>query len=262
MQRRHAFGLRASLVVAAIVLGLGVPAHAQASDAPWSRYGELLGAYTHAVDAKVGTRVDYRGLGAEPAWKALIAEVGRTDPNALRSRDERLVYWINVYNIFAIDLILAHYPVASIRDIGSFFRPVWKRDAGRIGGRAYSLNEIEHEILRPMGEPRIHAAIVCASISCPDLRREPFDGKRLHAQLDDSLRAWLARPEKGLRVDAKRGVLWLSPVFDWFEDDFESQGGVIASITPHAPDAARRWLMEREVPPEVEYFDYDWSLNE
>jgi len=206
--------------------------------------------------------VDYVGLTREPAWKALVSEIAGTDPSALATREERLAYWINVYNIFAIDLIVKNYPVKSIKDVGSFFRPVWRRDAGTIAGRAYTLDEIEHDILRPMGEPRIHAAIVCASVSCPNLRREPFEAKRLSAQLDDSLRAWLARPEKGLRVVEDDGILWLSPIFKWFDEDFESDGGVVAFVTPYAPKEARRWLTIREGNVELEYFDYDWGLNE
>jgi hypothetical protein len=87
-----------------------------------------------------------------------------------------------------------HYPIDSIRSIGSFFSPVWKKTAGEIGGRSYTLYEIEHEILRPMGEPRIHAAIVCASLSCPPLRREPYRAAELEAQLEDNVRRWLADP--------------------------------------------------------------------
>jgi hypothetical protein len=85
-----------------------------------------------------------------------------------------------------------HPGIASIRDIGSLLRPVWNREAGRVGRRARSLGEIEHEILRPLGDPRIHGAIVCASVSCPPLRREPFAAARLDAQLDDQMRRWLA----------------------------------------------------------------------
>lgn len=249
-------------MTAILLLGVSPPALARADAALWDRYAGLLEKYTRDVDAKVGTTVDYRGLAKEPGWKTLVSELGRTDPATLRTRDERLAYWINVYNVFAIDLILQNYPLESIKDIGSFFRPVWGHDAGTIGGRVYSLGEIEHEIIQPMGEARIHAAIVCASISCPNLRREPFEATRLSAQLDDSLRAWLARPEKGLRVEAERGVLRLSPIFDWFEEDFESQGGVLAVVTAYAPDDARRWLMGRKGDVELEYFDYDWALNE
>jgi len=254
--------LRVQLVTAIFLIGTSLPALAVDDATVWDRYAHLLEKYTRDVDAKVGTTVDYRGLAKEAGWKTLVAELAATDPTRLQTRDERLAYWINVYNVFAIDLVLQSYPLESIKDIGSFFRPVWGRDAGTIGGKAYALGEIEDEIIRPMGEARIHAAIVCASVSCPNLRREPFEAARLSAQLDDSLRAWLARPEKGLRLDAERGVLWLSPIFEWFEEDFESQGGVLAFVTAYAPGEARRQLMERQADVALEYFDYDWGLNE
>jgi hypothetical protein len=237
---------------------------AQASDFPVysSLFGELLEQYTKAVPGKLGTRVDYPGLLKEARWKQLVGQLASVDPAALETRSQRLAFWINAYNILAIDLVLGRYPVASIRDIGSFFSPVWKAEAGRIGGKARSLAEIEHEILRPLGEPRIHAAIVCASVSCPDLRREPFEPARIEAQLDDQLRVWLANPQKGSRIDRASGTLTLSPLFKWFAEDFEGRGGVLEAIGPYLPEASRRWIANRPGEPEVAYFDYDWSLNE
>ena len=108
-------------------------------------YGQLLDRYTRAVPDTAGTRVDYRALSSSPRWRQLISSLEASSPAALRRREERLAFWINAYNVLAIDLVLQNYPVVSIRDIGSLFSPVWKREAGRIGGRSYSLHEIEHE---------------------------------------------------------------------------------------------------------------------
>jgi len=225
-------------------------------------YARLLERHTTAVDATVGTRVDYRALRGDPDWRAMVTALGRVDPASVGGRAEQLAFWINAYNALAIDLVLRHYPVESIRDIGSFIWPVWKKEAGRIGGRAYSLGEIEHEILRPMGEPRIHGAIVCASISCPDLRREPYLGDRLDAQLDDNMRAWLAHPDKGLSIDRSRNAVTLSPIFEWFEDDFAVLGGVMAVAVRYAPVGDRTWLEAHGGEADVAYFDYDWKLND
>ncbi len=225
-------------------------------------YARLLEQHTRAVSGAAGTRVDYRGLAGSDAWSHLVANVGRTHPAALPDRAARLAYWINVYNIFTIDLVLQHYPVDGIRDIGHLLRPVWKRPAGRITGRDYSLDEIEHRILRPLGEPRVHAAIVCASVSCPALRREPFAAPRLDAQLDDAVRSWLANPEKGLRIDRAKGVLWLSRIFKWFDGDFEADGGVLAFLTGHLGGDDRDWLERHGSGASIEYLDYDWSLND
>lgn len=248
----------------ALLCAQPIPARAEpaGSDAWTERYARLLEGYTARVDAKVGTRVDYSGLLREPGWKAMIAALGKVDPAVLGTRAERLAFWINVYNVFAIDLVLRHYPVESIRDIGSFFRPVWKREAGRIDGRPYTLDEIEHEILRPMGEPRIHGAIVCASISCPDLRREPYRADALDDQLDDNMRIWLAHDDKGLAIDRAGGEIRLSRIFDWFEDDFDVRGGVLAVVTRHAPEPERAWLVANAERADITYFEYDWRLND
>ena len=152
--------------------------------------------------------------------------------------------------------------IRSIRDAGSFLRPVWKREAGIAAGRSVTLDEIEHEILRPMAEPRIHAAIVCASTSCPSLRRTPFTAASLDAELDDAMTRWLASPEKGLRIERAAARITISRIFDWFEEDFEARGGVLAVVTRYAPEADRAWLAENGARAELDYFDYDWSLNE
>ncbi len=225
-------------------------------------YAEMLSKHTRSVQTKVGTRVDYAALKRDPAWPKVVAALGEVDPERLRDRRAKLAFWINAYNILAIDLVQRNHPVEGIKDIGSLFRPVWGREAGRIGGAPYSLGQIEHEILRPMGEPRIHVAIVCASISCPSLRREPFEADRLDAQLDDSVRDFMAQPEKGMHFDRARGVLTLSRIFDWFAEDFEPVGGVVAYLLPYLSSEDRRAIQTVGEALEVEYFGYDWSLNE
>jgi hypothetical protein len=224
-------------------------------------YGRILEAHTQEVSDTAGVRVDYEALRGSSGWRSVVASLAASDPSALTTRSARLAFWINAYNVLAIDLVTRNWPVASIRDIGSFLRPVWKREAGRIGGRAYSLDEIEHGILRPLGEPRIHAAIVCASVSCPSLARTPYRATELDAQLDASLARWLADPRKGSRLDAGAGVLRLSAIFQWFADDFDAAGGVLPYLTPHLPEATRRWLAAHGGKAELAYFAYDWSLN-
>lgn len=231
-----------------------------AADIDHALYSDLLQRYTVESHDVAGTRVDYRGLAADPRWRTLTEQLEATRPETLRARPETLAFWINTYNILAIDLVIRHYPVESIRDIGSFFRPVWKRAAGTISGRVLSLAEIEHQILRPLGEPRIHVAIVCASTSCPSLAREPFEAKRLEEQLDRAMRRFLASPDKGMRIDRAAGRIQLSAIFDWFEEDFEPAGGVLAYLKPYLSAGDRRWLGQSD--PRITYLDYDWKLNE
>lgn len=109
----------------------------------------------------------------------------------LSSREKKLAFYINSYNILALKMVVDHWPLKSIKDIGSLFRPVWGKVAGTISGKLVSLDDIENDIIRPMGEPRIHLAIVCASVSCPDLRTEPYTAKKLDSQLDEQVRLFL-----------------------------------------------------------------------
>ncbi len=237
-------------------LCLGAPARAQGFDP--ALYAELLHRHTREVPDMAGTRIDYPGLAASAGWRRLLAQLDAADPSALRTREQKLAFWINAYNVLAIDLVARHPGIASIREIGSLLRPVWKREAGRVFGKPISLDEIEHTILRKQNEPRIHAAIVCASLSCPSLRREPWDAARLDAQLDDAVRRWLASPAKGLRLDPAGGVLWLSRIFSWFEEDFEPEG-VLAFVSGYLSDPDRVFIQTRR--PRIQYLEYDWRVN-
>ncbi|MEZ4278656.1 MAG: DUF547 domain-containing protein [Myxococcota bacterium] len=223
-------------------------------------YGALLERHTVAVDDIASTRVDYGALAKSADWDRLVRSLAASDPEQLASRAEKLAFWINAYNVLAIEIVRRHHPIDGIRSIGSLFSPVWKRPAGSIGGRDYTLDEIEHRILRPMGEPRIHAAIVCASNSCPPLRREPYRADRLDAQLDDNVGRWLADPRKGARVDRAAKTLWLSPILDWFEEDFRE--GVVPFVARHAPPPVAEWIREQGPALRIRHFDYDWSLND
>jgi hypothetical protein len=258
-------GLRAILLLAASLCA----ATSTAQGIDTELWGAILARYTRELPDTAGVRVDYQSLAVSPDWTRLVAGLADVDPDRLEERAERLAFWIDAYNILAIDLVVRHPGIGSIRDIGSLLRPVWDREAGRVGARVRSLGEIEHEILRPMGEPRIHGAIVCASVSCPPLRRTPFGAAQveaeldaeLDAQLDAQMRRWLASPEKGLRVDRESGTLRLSRVFDWFAEDFEPAGGVLAFVTRYAPASERAWLAAQAGEVRIRYLPYDWALN-
>ncbi len=248
----------------ALIAGLAaLPASAMAAEGPidLELYARLLESHTRSVDEVVGVRVDYRGLAKAPEWKTLVHQVSSARPSRL-NRHGQIAYWINAYNILTIDLVLKHYPVSSIKDIGSFFSPVWGVEVAKIEGQSISLDRIEHEILRPMGDPRVHSAIVCASISCPPLSRTPFRPEALDADLEAAMRAWLASPEKGFRIDRRAGRITISKIFDWFEDDFDAGGGVVDTIERYVADDDAHWLHSEGKKVSIRYFDYDWSLNE
>ncbi len=218
----------------------------------------FLSRYTKETSDVAGVRVDYAGLAGDPAWRSFVA--GLEQASLPRDPAGRLAFWINVYNVLAIDVVVRHRPVESIRDIGSWLRPVWKQPVGKVAGRTVTLDEIEHRILRPIGEPRIHAAIVCASTSCPSLRREAYRAERLERQLDAAMRDWLASPGKGLRVESDR--VRLSRIFDWFAVDFEPAGGALAFVRPSLVVSVRAALDALGPDPPVEWLPYDWTLND
>jgi hypothetical protein len=251
----------APALAGALVIGFPVGTALAADDVAVDGWDVVLREHTAEVSSLPGTVVDYATLVRSPRWRAVVASLSAKDPSTLTTREARLAFWINAYNVLAIDTVVRSYPVESIRDVGSLLFPVWKREAGRIGGKPVTLDEIEHRILRPLGDPRIHGAVVCASRSCPALRREPYAPDRIDAQLDDSFARFLADPRKGLALDRANGVVRLSKVFDWFEEDFAPAGGVLAFVTAHAPPEAREWLRLHGADAEIEYFDYDWGLN-
>jgi hypothetical protein len=250
---------RAAARLAACAIAIAPAARAAAFDE--ALYASLLEHHTRPVADLARVRVDYPAIAASADWRRLVDSLAAADTAALRTREQKLAFWIDAYNILAIDVVARHYPIASIRDVGSLLRPVWKRPAGAVAGRTVTLDEIEHQIVRPIGDPRTHAVVVCASTSCPALPREPLTAERLDTQLDAAMRQWMADPDKGLRIDRAANAVRLSKIFDWFEQDFAAAGGVIAFAARYAPDADRNWLREHGAGARIDYFDYDWAVN-
>ena len=143
------------------------------------------------LDGVLINAIDYDRLKKDSVFLGLASRLKDYPLENLQSQESRLTFWINVYNILAAKMITDHYPIESIKDVGSIFKSVWKRPAGNVGGEERTLNDIEHEILRKMDEPRIHVAIVCASVSCPDLRPESYKVEKLSDQLDDQMKKFL-----------------------------------------------------------------------
>jgi hypothetical protein len=182
------------------------------------------------------------------------------------SPDAKKAFWINAYNIEAIKLVLDHYPLKRSLGLQAIRYPsssiqqipdVWNQEALTILEKKVSLNYIENEILRKeFQDPRIHFAIVCASLGCPVLRDEPYVSDRLDSQLDDAVAKFL-QDRKKFNYDAHNNTFSLSPIFKWFKEDFEKVGGSIAFIKKHIPQ-------NRNLPDsgKIQWLDYDWSLNE
>ena len=206
-------------------------------------------------------KVDYAGFKEDAAeLDAYLKLLSDNHPNEVNwSENERLAYWINAYNAFTVKLIVDNYPVKSIKEIGKgpnipFVNTPWDIKFIKIEGQTYDLNNIEHGILRKhFNEPRIHFAVNCASVSCPNLRNEAFIASRLDEQLSDSARQFLADSGKNkLRPNKAE----LSKIFDWFKGDFTKNGqSLIQFLNQYAP-------VTLNPDAEISHLKYDWSLNE
>ncbi|MBC8283453.1 MAG: DUF547 domain-containing protein [Nitrospinae bacterium] len=211
------------------------------------------------VDGILIHAINYEDLRKDTEFTDLVSRLRSAQLDSLMSRDEKLAFWINTYNILAAKMVADHFPIKSIKDVGSFFSPVWKKTAGNVAGKERTLDEIEHKILRKMDEPRIHVAIVCASVSCPDLRLEAYQVESLDEQLNDQLIEFLKSSEKGMKIDKKGRRVYLSSIFKWFEDDFESRGGVLKFISNYVLPKVAKELSRSDI--KVSSLDYTGNVN-
>ncbi|MCB1139239.1 MAG: DUF547 domain-containing protein [Leptospiraceae bacterium] len=234
----------------------------------YASYSDLLGKYVDRGN------VDYAKMCKDPTLERVMAGFRSVDPSTINTREQGLAFWINAYNAFTLDLICLGYPVDSINDLhgaGGIYtstalgRTVWKIHKFPIGHKQYTLDEIEHEILRPKyNDYRIHAGIVCASVSCPLLRSEAFLPQRIDEQLDEQMQEFLASDIRN-RLDPATRTIYLSKIFQWFADDFAGGGKPLLEVLwKYLPldwkdelgsleNVRKKW--------KVEYLSYDWSLN-
>lgn len=228
----------------------------------------------HSVWNKLLKRYcDQRGMVDYTAWKAssadrrslddYLASLSRADPSKPAAREAKLAFWINAYNAVTVEGILREYPTSSIRNHTAkvFGYNIWDDLLLAVGGQSYSLNQMEHEILRKTSEPRVHFAIVCASVGCPPLRDEAYVADRIDEQLTDNAKRFFADRSK-FHADLRSRTISVSPILKWFAEDFGAdQAAQMRSIAPYLPDKASQQLARRGQA-SVEYLDYDWSLND
>jgi hypothetical protein len=207
-------------------------------------------------------RVDYRALAADRGpLDGYVAGLTRTAVSDY-ARDEQFAYWVNLYNALTVQVILDHYPVDSIMDIGIspglFARGPWGAELVEVEGRALTLNDIEHRILRPIWrDERVHYAVNCASLGCPNLRRRAFAGADLEAMLEAGARDYVNHPRG---AEARGNGLFVSSIYVWFQEDFgDSDSGVIRHLRRYArPEKAERLNGLTRIADH----DYDWALND
>ena len=168
----------------------------------------------------------------------------------------------NLYNAQTLALIIDHYPVKSIRDIGILPKAPWQKEIVHLFGGVIHLDHLEHDIIRKQYPevPEIHFGLVCAAVSCPPLRPEPYVGSRLKAQLADQTRQFLAEKTKNY-VDIPNRRIYLSKIFDWYDGDFKHTSGTVLNyVIPYLPEADAAAVRQGDFT--IRHTEYDWSLNE
>ena len=265
--------MRPLSLLAASLLVLALPA--AAFDHTYAAWDALLKAHVRYVEGGHASRVDYAGMQRDAAKLAAVLD---EDQKVTRAefdgwtKPQQEAFLVNAYNAFTVKKILTRYPdIKSIRDFGTVFGNPWKDKFFTLFGAPATLDMIEHEMLRKPGvydEPRIHFAVVCASIGCPMLRNEAFTADKLDVQLEDGIRRFLSDRSRN-RYDPAQARLEVSKIFDWYGGDFEkgSRGytSVKATLAKYADLLADRPEDRAAVQGErasVSFLEYDWSLND
>jgi len=201
--------------------------------------------------------VNYEGFKQDHELLALYLSILSQNPPASSwSNDEKLAYWINAYNAFTIALVIQHLPLESIKDITTvdipFVHTPWQIDFIEIGETTYNLDDIEHGIIRKeFDEPRIHFALVCASRSCPLLRREAYTGEKLEQQLTEQAKLFLSDHDRNV---IKKDTIKISKIFQWYRDDFTTNTTLIEFLNQYSQ-------VKIDTNATIEYLEYDWRLN-
>lgn len=223
----------------------------------YAPYARVLSSYVH------GGRVDYAGLKAHPEdLQRFLGDLATVDLGTLNSTQQKALY-INAYNAFTLSLIVSRYPLDSIRSLDG--GNPWNVRHFDLANGSITLDQIENGHLRPLGDPRIHAAINCASISCPPLQNRPFLAESLDAQLEEAARNWA----RSARLEGN--TLTVSRIFDWYGDDFRKRYGISdvpgvegkmeAALNFVASYWEEKAAVLRGGGVKVVYEEYDWRLN-
>lgn len=249
-------GILAAFFLSLAIFADGVPfdrAPLSAAEPDWSTYSAILkkNVRRRTVAGISGNFVNYAGIKGDARWPGVVKMVANYKAGDLQTRNEKLAFYINAYNVLVIDLIAKNHPVADINKLGTGASPIWKRPVGKVAGRSMSLDALENGVVRPFGDPRIHFALNCGALSCPDLRPEAYTAAKLRKQLAEQAWSFTHNKSKGIRVDDATKTVHLSKIFEWFEKDFKN-----------AETYARRYL--KEIPAGYKFktdIEYNWQLN-
>lgn len=257
------------LLLVSLIVGL-LPVIAAGADFNYNHFEALLKHHVKTgvkIDGVRLNAVDYTAMTREAkqsdsGYSLLLKELASFNPATLKSREEKIAFWVNVYNIGAMKTIVDHYPVESIRSkrINWLGQP-WSRKVITVGGKEHSLAEIENDILLDgLKDLRIHFGINCASVSCADLLAVPYRATTLFAQLEDQGRKLLADRKKGLVIDRDKKSVLLSQIFKFDKKHFDAVGGALAFIKPYLSTADRTAIEAGGL--KIDYLDYNWNTND
>ncbi|UCH64848.1 MAG: DUF547 domain-containing protein [Ignavibacterium sp.] len=248
-----------------IILIIGRSGYCQKNIPGNSLFTEILSEYV-----KNGL-VDYKNLKNDSRLNEYIDQLSKTDPNDFKNIDDIKAFWINVYNAYTLKFIIEEYPVESINDLhwGGLYlgtvlgTTVWDDDKIVINEMNLSLNNVEHDTLRKaIGDERVHFALVCASISCPNLRNEAYEGFKLDEQLDEEARKFFNDSTKN-RFDQKSKTAYLSKILDWYDDDFgNNRREILEYVVRHLREDLAKEIIANIDEWQIDYFDYNWNLND
>jgi len=252
-----------------------MPVSVQAFDHKHSSWDILLAKHVKWISKGTASQVDYSGLKKDHAkLKLYLNSLSGISKKEFESwtKEQQLSFLINAYNAFTIELILTKYPyLKSIKDTGSFLKNPWKKKFFNLLGELRNLDWIEHDMIRKPGvydDPRIHAAVNCASIGCPALRDRAFKADSLDADLEDSMQRFLNDHSRN-RYNSKTRKLEVSKIFDWYGGDFkkgwlgfdslENFFAKYAALLAEEPVDQAKIKVKMAA---VEFLDYDWNLND
>jgi len=252
MKRQPIKNIKMALILMVFIATTG--SHMAIADAGVDHviFGNLLGKYA------ANGQVDYQGFKSEEKnLDAYLSQLEAVSVDSLGQK-EKFAFYTNAYNAWTIKLILGGYPgIKSIKDLGSLFKSPWKKKFVKIHGETLTLDDIEHNILRPQfKDPRVHFAVNCASKGCPPLAASPYTGDKLDAQLDAATVAFINDPEKN-RLEGN--VLYVSRIFKWFSGDFNDD--VLSFFLKYSNRTLKADLLRKGDDIKIQYLDYDWSLN-
>ncbi len=217
-------------------------------------------AQTAVFDSLLKKHVDTDGNVNYAAFKkdenklqSYLDYLAKTSPADTWSKNREKAFWINAYNAYTIKLILDHYPLKSILKIKKKGKDAWNITFAKVGGNIYTLNEIEHEILRKkFNDPKIHVGVNCASASCPQLGNFAFTEANYHAKTTELMKKFINDPSRNKIAE---NILFLSKIFEWFKEDFTKKGSLISFLNKYANTKINKGA-------KISHLEYNWNLNE